>query len=542
MIKRLLISLILILLVAVPCFGTTYNYYFDTGEGAGTCLIDDPCATLSAAQTKITAGTASDTTNLYFQGGQTWTCDTEALAGGAACLLVGASDGIVNILSYGSGKAIFDGGVSDFSSGAVGTDNCTGAPCRYSGFFKFASPNGSITNVDIKDVYGDAISLNAADGFTLTNSTIHNIGMAAITVAYTTGGEDNIITYNTIYLCQQLSLYDKVPDYFWSAGISLFAHSSGASSMCKNNIIRYNLVYDIYGEGIAAPNSTIEYNVVGDTSSIAIDTAAHDFDTLTAVVAYNFIIQSDWSTSDYEGMAGSGEHGIRVYDEATGGDNSAADISVYGNTIINRSRGIWFFCAEECNNPFGSVKIYNNLIIDSHAENIAVHNPEEANAAYVYNNASIRYDRAGAHTNNLSHENWAIDNNAFYPVDGSNTIGTGDWYNNYVTGDPLLPGEPSIDWDGQTGAGYYNAIEYTTHLYPISGSLIQAGLILNPADYEQTFLTTGSDFSDVLNWPTGIDEAEQSLTLPDIGPWARGTSDPVPLYPIQGAAGNFKYN
>ena len=67
----------------------------------------------------------------------------------------------------------------------------------------------------------------------------------------------------------------------------------------------------------------MEYNVVGDTGSIGIDTSPHDYDGLTANVRYNLVIMSDWNTSIYDNMPGAGAHGIRIYDEKSGGDNSA---------------------------------------------------------------------------------------------------------------------------------------------------------------------------------------------------------------------------
>ena len=154
-------------------------------------------------------------------------------------------------------------------------------------------------------------------------------------------------------------------------------------------------------------------------------------------------------------------------------------------------------------------------------------------------NASIYYDRLDSpHTGNGAHANWTYSHNAFYPVGSPTTVGNG-WTTNYVTGDPKLPGEPAVDWDGQSGAGYYNAIEYTTDLYPTSGALIGAGI--DPgAGFEETFLTTGTDFSDVLNGASAFTTWQQATSW-DIGPWARGTS--AATYPLQGAKlSGAKYN
>jgi hypothetical protein len=204
---------------------------------------------------------------------------------------------------------------------------------------------------------------------------------------------------------------------------------------------------------------------------------------------------SNWSTSIYDNMSGSGPHGIIIYDEKAGGDNSAADISVYGNIMINRAHGMQFFCSEDCTNPFGSVKIYNNLVIDSHFMNYPFRDLGEAAAGYAYNNVSIYYDRTGkSHSSHSAHANWTFSNNAFYPVDRTNFVGNG-WTSNYVTTDPKLPGEPALDWDGITGPNYFYKINFENHLYiSPSSSLANAGKILG-SGYNSMFLTAGTDFS-----------------------------------------------
>ena len=522
-------------------YGATYNYYFSseaggdlTTGGGSTCSEESPCATLSAAQTKITAGTDSDITNLHFDNTDTWTCATESLNTSASCLSVGASDGIVNILSYGSGQAIFDGQVADFS--AVDNDDCSGSgsPCRYSSYFRFNGNDGSIANVEIKNVYGAAIFLSNGDGFDLSNSLIHDIGMEVLLTDPATGIEDSEITNNTMYGVE--NLYNEGKYSGWGGAIHFIASGSGASSMCQNNIIRYNLIYNSGGEGINAPNSIIEYNVVGDTKSVAIDTAPHDWDSTTSTVAYNLIVGSSSSTWG-RGTA------LRIFDETEGGNNNASVTEFYGNIIINRNYGLRIFCNMDGNNDcssdhtaaiFGTVRFYNNLIIDSITGGFVVDAGDQTliTDLYVYNNVFALYDRTDQpHSYPFTPgAGWDFDYNAFWTdgvpeaCGGTDTLGDWDCDMNphAVLTDPVLPGDGSVDWSPASAAGYYNTIEYTTHLYPLAGSsLVGAGK--SDTGYEATFLPTGSDYSDVLSWPTGLVTAEQASSW-DIGPWARGSA------------------
>ena len=553
LIKRLLI--LALLLIAVPCWGATYNFYFsntgtDTPDGSPSTscnATDNACTTITHVNTVVDYADSGDTVYLYFNRGDTWSYDTRTLDGSPEYALgVVVTDPTVHFDAYGSGALpIFDG-LEDHTS----ADNsvCGGsAPCQYTQFFRFEKENCSISNLEIVNTYGHAIRLGGAtddaDGFTLDHVTAHNIGRNVITVTSGLGIENAIARYNTIYETSKLR---ESGDYAgWGGAIGFTASGYGSASMCKNNIVQYNLLYDNHGEAINAPNSVVEYNVIGDSYSVAINIAQHDFDALTSVVRYNFIIGSD-------GGAGGGRAtGIRIYDEEYGGTNSAADISIYGNIIINRNYGIRFYCndeapagyeppndtGDECDNPYGSIKIYNNLAIDNDnglgtAANYYFDDLDEASAAYIYNNVSIHYDRTNIqHTRSVNaHANWTYSNNSFYPVDVDDTVGTG-WTTAYVTGDPVLPGAATATWTDSSGAGYYNSIDYTTHLYPTTGDLIQGGY---DHAFEQTFLTTGTDFEDVLDGASAFTEAEQHLTLQDIGPWARGTSEPVPFYPLQG--------
>lgn len=500
---RILVLLVFITLCSLPLLANaaTYNWYFSNNakgnavgdDTTGNGSVSHPWKSLSKAQIKINTLGSGDTANLFFDREDTWIVDTTIKK--SSHFIVKKPGPIVNIGAYGSGnRPVFDGSVSDFS--VADDHNKYSGPLRWNRLFEFQVTNCSISNVEIKNVYGNAIFLNAADGFTLSNSKIHNFGSSAIIDEYQYGIEDCNIEQNVFHTGQQLARYGLRGDSGWEAAVHLTSGGNGSPGLCRNNTTRYNLVYDIFGEGINAPNSIIEYNVVGDTGSIALNISPKDWDALTAVVRYNLVTMSDWSSSNSYPLSGTGPHGIRIYDERVGGDNSAADISVYGNIIINRSNGIFVFSSLDTGNPFGSVKIYNNTIIDSHNLNLLFLNPDEFLAVSIYNNSSILYDRTGskhAYVTDIG-KNWNIDYNHFWTTGGSPNVPS-TWRSNYVTTDPKLPGEPVVDWDGLTGTNYFNMIDFGKHLsISLDSNLANAGKILG-SGYNSKFLTAGTDFS-----------------------------------------------
>jgi len=491
---RLLFYILLLTFISISSVhAATYNYYFSNAGSGSTCSQASPCANLYDAKTKISAVSSGDTVNLYFNRGDTWSVDTTAKK---AChgLFIGPNDPIVNIDAYGSGnRPIFDGLVSDFST--ADAHNASTGPLFYSRFFEFQRNSCSVKNVEMKRIYGHAIFLSPSDYFTLDSSYIHHFGAGGISTALKTGGSNIKVINNTFYTGQELWRYSLRSG--WEAAIQLISNDE----LCDNNTIQYNVVYDIYGEGIQCPNSLCEYNVVGNTASVAINAATHNWESRTTTVRYNFVIMEDWDEHGYDTMheGASGPVGIRVFDEKVGGDNSAADISIYGNIVINRSMGIWAYNTRDYTNPYGSVKIYNNTVIDSHYSNIYVAEANGFNSVKIYNNTSVLYDQIEANhvfdqEDFLPHDNWTIDNNHYWTTGGSPTVDV-DWQTNYVTADPKLNGEPAVDWDGQSGGNYISAIDFSTHLSLAADSgLINAGKILGPG-YGNIFLTTGTDFN-----------------------------------------------
>lgn len=492
----------------------TYNWYFSqagndsTGDGSS----GDPWETLAKAKTQIDTAGSGDTVNIYFNRGDTWDVNT-LLKSEIHGFEIESGNSIVNMDAYGSGdRPCIDGQITDFST--VAAHDADTGPLRWSEIFRFSRANCSITNMEFKQIYGDVIEFRGATGFRLSYCNIHHFGQAATKVESVM--EDAIIEHNTVHTGQELYRFGKRSG--WGGGISF----SSQTIACKNNTVRYNLVYDIYGEGIFNPGGITEYNVVGDTYSVAIYSPSFAYDASDAIIRYNYVISSN--SAVYRTWA---FNGIGVVDEVVGGSNANADIEIYGNIVINRYYGIYAKNSIDSGNPFKSIKIYNNLVIDCSDGNYIVSQPEEFTEGHIYNNTSILYDRTGAihggHAATFPHVNWTIENNHFWTTGGSPTVDDG-WTTNYVTTDPKLPGEDvhGIDWDGQSGATYYKDIDFDTHLYPPADSpLVGSGKTLG-AGYDDSFLTKGTDFGDLPDTETFV-LADQPTNW-DIGAIVQGAS------------------
>ena len=344
--------------------------------------------------------------------------------------------------------------------------------------------------------------------------------------------------------------YDKRSGVGWGGAIQMVAEHP-TSYAPFGSIVRYNLVYDIAGEGIMAGNSIVEYNVVGNTASVCNRYCSlTNWDARQSIVRYNFMIMSDWSTHNYDTLLngkGAQPVGTRVFDELVGkGNNLNCDIQIYGNVIINNNIGIWIFNNRGTNaDKFGSVKIYNNLIIDSHVANIRALDHWQFTNMKIYNNASILYDRTNVKHVQDGDESypagWTIDNNAFWTSGGSPTVRS-NWRKNYVTSDPKLPGEEvyHIDWDGQTGATYWKNITINEHLFPPSNSsLFNSGKILS--GYNATILTYGSDFTKLPSVASFVTSTQPNTGNWDIGSLSRrGVTSPIQTQNIPPAPNNLR--
>jgi hypothetical protein len=347
-------------------------------------------------------------------------------------------------------------------------------------------------------VYGHGVYFDdksgSSDGFILTHCDVHNFGGAAIISHAQYGTNDIEVSYNLIHTGQQLQRFDKLGGIGWGGAIHLRPKGLGKTSNCTGLHVHHNVVYDIAGEGMFVLNGIVEYNIVGNTGSFGITTEPADYNSEDSIIRYNLVVFIDYSTSPYtrvsssDGASSGKPTGIRYFDDYKGGDNSLGNQEIYGNVVINRTVGIWFYSSEDPNNPLNSINIYNNTVIDSVEANYRFYHSQEANAGDVYHNSSILYDRPNSKHVQLDttfpSTNWTINNNHFWTNGGSPVVASA-FRNNYDTRNPKLMGEPSINWIKQTGATYYMNINPILHLNPPSDSPIYGMSPLLTMDIEE---------------------------------------------------------
>jgi len=446
----------LILLIPSLANAATYSYYFatagDDSTGAGTEA--SPWATVSKAQSAMSALLTSDIVYLYFNKGDTWTYNSAVVSTNQTYGIYNSdasNDPVTHVDAYGTGdKPIFDGLVTDFSSVPDHDSTLTTGPYRWNRFFHFEIDGCSVSNVEIKQVYGHAVYLNGANDFILENCLIWGVGSAALAYQGTVALDGVEVAYNTIHTAQELFRYDKLGTAGWAGAIILGSTGSGVTG---NHYVHHNTIYDVMGEGMNIHNSIIEYNIIGDTCSVGLMAESHFNDAEVSRIRYNIVMFSD-ATSDYDvcvwPTGGNGKpDGIRIYDDSVGGDNSAADYEVHDNIIINRDVGFWFF-TEDYSNHWGSIKIYNNLVIDSVVVNYRMRNAYTATIGQFTNNSSVFYDSTA-----LDH----MDDDSSWPDSGWTISGNHFWHSGIVTGDidsdwtgtmditdPELLGATTTDW------------------------------------------------------------------------------------------------
>lgn len=493
----------------------TYNWYFSqsgndsTGDGSS----GNPWKTLAKAQTEIDTAGSADTVNLFFNRGDTWTMDTDAVVTTPVYgLTIGSDDPGVNIDAYGTGvMPKFYGTISSGGTwfDTVPVHNVSTGPLKWNRIFQIQRDYCSFKNIHVDGVYGKVFYTPAssiADNITIESCHFTNIGNGVLLPSTSYGTRNSIFTKNLVAVDCQLCRYNKTGGSCAPFSVS-FGPWTSALRSASGNLISYNTMYDIYGEGIHGFGYTAEYNLIGDTGSAAIYVCPSVGDATDTVVRYNFITMSNSAVYRAHQF---GHHGIGIVDEGgagEGGDNTNATAEVYGNIVINRRYGI--YVSDYVNvpqDPWGAIKIFNNTVIDSDAINYYIHDYKAvlSGNGFIYNNSSILYDRPGS-THVLDQDNpidlstyWTIDNNHYWTIGGSPTVDS-DWQTNMVTTDPKLPGEDvhGINWIGQSGATYYKDIDFDTHLYPPADSgLVGTGKTLG-VGFENTFLTLGTDFGDL---------------------------------------------
>lgn len=560
--KRLIFTILFVLLFKATALAqTTYNYYVSddaTGNAEGSDSNDGsigtPFKSLDKVDDMINAANSDDTVNVYLDRGDTWTENSAEVAeNNVLGIWVSSTDPEVNITAYGSGDLpCIDGGVTDFSDPGVPSHAYPGGPFQWVTPFRFHRTDCSVRYVEIKRWYGWAIYVDGSGtkNFTLEYCDIHHIGGSNMVSVDETDGA--IIRYNKIYVGGQLHRYNNFSSY-------------GAAIMCRgwngasdNSLIAYNTVYNMYGEGIQMHGGVCQYNIVGDTGSVGIYWNGKKQPWLisesSVIYRYNLVYSS--GSNDYRSVSTSACLGIGAMDESNNtaarqhGDNTNCNIEIYGNIVINRHVGIFgkvqypdeIYTTTDIR--LQSLKIYNNLVIDSHgggANYYLDHIDKLTSDGYFYNNSSVFYDQTGTQhieQNSETYTSWTISDNHYYGnglTDCATDIDS-DFNTNCEHGDPKIPGEAlgtPIDWDGMvaafpapTSGGV--TLDFDLHLYPPSDSGLLSVGIDPGVGFDATLLTATTD------WDTGpgidnpvTEETDVNSSNWEIGPFAADFGGPT---------------
>lgn len=517
----LTISLLLLLIFPSYCFSATYSWYFSyeaqgnaagddsTGDGS----IGNPWKTLYKLQYEIkNTSTPSDTVNAYLDGGDTFPGDKPNICDSVLCTEWTSGDrdnvlrlynGTINVTSYGTGRAIIDGGIDDFSAGDPRTATRGNEPA-----ISIESDSSTFKNIELKGVQSIGIRFRGSDinDTEISGCKIHNVGYSSIQNLPGTGYAyyNNIIKNNECYDLVQLKRYGYTSG--WPGGITLDGASS--TGTYYGNEISGNKVYNVYGEGIlisvghgpvGTEETLVTNNLIGDTWHPGILLHYNCYEAGKVSCKWNKIMSTIPGRAIYGNSACSG---IMVFDEQGDGyDNDTyGHFTILGNIIIGRYIGLHLYCDNKgYNDPLGYLGIFNNLLIANWNSNVWISDVADADdvSEFIFrNNASIYFDQTNQkHINvigTLNYSNSTISNN-FYWDEGAGDEGTvdSDWDTSFSTGDPLLPGEPSLDWDGLNAL---SDVDFDTNLYPLTGSgLIDGAAALSGVDL--TLLTKGTDFN-----------------------------------------------
>ena len=491
--KKLIYILIFLSCLPMMASGAEYTYYFkddgltgaqdcDTPAGACKCLsqYQDGCDSGDTdMEDLITAASTGDVVNLLLFMDDTFSFETGTETTQTKYIFDTANaDPHVKVDLYnpggGSSNPIIDGGVPDFSDPGVLEHNENGSgPLAWNYLFKFAK-NGnattysSVKNIHFQNFYGRAIGLgdssNGADYFVAESNVFHNYGMAVIGGHVTHNSRHCTLQYNLVYDGSMLFFHGLDNGLQWPPAIVFGGSGQNTITAAVDNYVAYNVLYNIAGEGINNAGGTTEYNLIGDTSSAAIH-GGPQRQTVdgTTIMRYNFITMSN--SSAYKVLANTSYDGIDTHDEDEGGSNVNLAVEIYGNIIINRQTGIWLYEGGEVDSsgtpePFKSIKVFNNTVIDSEANNIRIYDCDQlvdgAGKGYIYNNAFIYYNHTDPviHTQDLRDcaaltTYFTIANNAYWDETA------GDEGVVEASGTEWHAGVENVNWYSGNSVGYF---------------------------------------------------------------------------------------
>ena len=241
-------------------------------------------------------------------------------------------------------------------------------------------------------------------------------------IVYGTGVNTGIISDNTI---ENQGWNEKWPRTF-GAGANITLQANGGTT--TNITVTRNKIFSGKHEGIGlyqkADGNTVEYNVVRDLTShhIYIDAAKNN------IIRYNLIYQSDEGFNEYEG-------GIVIDNEKPRPYCYMGNNEAYGNLIAGMGRGFSLGCQEVADDVdcacFENTKIYNNTLVDN-VYNIRFWAPHADDSLEIKNNIFLTKTAGSVHSNNYSPIGVTWSHNSF------DESVSGDAATNAVIGDPAL--------------------------------------------------------------------------------------------------------
>lgn len=417
--RKFLLAILIILSLSFPVFATDYTWYFsddatgDLGEGsdANNCTTTGtPCKSITKMNSLIAGmNNTTDTATLYLDRGDTWTLTSNT------GIRVTASNVIID--AYGTGaKPKIDGNAS------YPTDENAYVISIGESYAGRNISNVSVKNIRIQNLHdgvslverGSGIIFDGATYFddtgSVENCEFQGIGSKAIQIyrVPNPGGTATAIKIEN----------NLIEDARICEGLGVASCTSACQAINANDgysyghEARYNVIESSYGEGIGAGGfAVVEYNMITGCKnpSIYYDPRISSVAT-TTVIRYNLV----WGDSDATFKTAC----IRLDDESATGTNTVKTIEIYGNVVTGAlTGGCYDIRNRDGYSHWGSVKIYNNTAIDCY-QNFIISRPQEFNAVYFNNNASIIFTEASAKHVEIwgvtSWATWTVGHNFFY--------------------------------------------------------------------------------------------------------------------------------
>jgi len=317
-----------------------------------------------------------------------------------------------------------------------------------------SAANVTVKNLELSEAYGDGVLLDQVSNsnITLSGLVISEIGYAAINFSRATHVtiEYCDISRSGLHSAAGPSTEPGVDDWPQAINVNTYGNS--------DNIIRYNKIYNIFGEGMGCRGSVCEYNIVGPTTAVGIYSGQG-----APVIRYNLVWGNSDTTYAIHYMNGRKWVAGGIGSDCERASNSINGLRIYGNIVVGRGGGISIKNSQgEAGATSTNGLVYQNTLIDN-GENFSV-----THAAYstytVKNNLSVVYDTTYASHISLSGtpSTWTIGPNHW-----SSTPEYSDFKSEQdLIGDPMLP--KTSGWTDLIGESSLRLAD----LYPYSSSLM----------------------------------------------------------------------